>query len=278
MSDQQSKDINKFASMFGLKYGQVSVEKLFPIYFKGADLSKLRNKIAKTVYILENNKSDINELQFIIQKFLSVHNGWHDDIREINNIIRSLGLEVITDTYTVDKISKTSVEDVLHDIEKEVSDELQIDKILPTEILDEGKRMAESYLLIYCFENTLRFFIDKVSTAKYGNGYWNNLTITRDLKDLIIQRKKIEAKNQFHSLRGDNELFYLDMDNLYNIIEHNWDIFRSFFPSQDFIRTRVTETAITRNHVAHNGWISNDDFNRVLGYYKDILKQLGQLK
>ncbi len=137
--------------------------------------------------------------------------------------------------------------------------------------------MAESYLLIYCFENTLRIFIDQISIDNYGEDYWDELKIPRGLRDSVLKRKISEEKNQFHSLRCDKELYYLDMDHLLKIIEQNWDIFESFFPSQDFIRTRISETVITRNHVAHNSWISEDDFNRVLGYYKDIIKQLGQL-
>lgn len=277
MSDKQSRDINKFATMFGLKMGNVSVEKMFPNYFKNTDWNKLPNKTSRIVYLLETNKSDINELQYIIQQILAVHAGWKDNFELINDIIRSLGLRVNPDSSSIEKISEKSLEDVYQDMKKEVTNDLQLDKILPSKILDKGKRMAESYLLIYCFENTLRIFIDQISVDKFGEDYWNKLKIPRELKDSVTSRKKSEAKNQFHSLRGDKELFYLDMDHLLKIIEQNWDVFKSLFPSQDFIRTRISETVITRNHVAHNSWISEDDYSRVLGYYKDILKQLGQL-
>ena len=277
MSNQQSRDINKFATMFGLRMGRVSVEKIFPNYFGSIDLNKYPNKTTKIVYLLESNKSDIDELQYIIQQILSVHGEWKDDVGIINNNIRSLGLTINLDSYSVEKLLEKSVEDVFYDIKKKVTDEFQLDKILPSEILDKGKRMAESYLLIYCFENTLRIFIDQISIDNYGEDYWDELKIPRGLRDSVLKRKISEEKNQFHSLRCDKELYYLDMDHLLKIIEQNWDIFESFFPSQDFIRTRISETVITRNHVAHNSWISEDDFNRVLGYYKDIIKQLGQL-
>ncbi|MDW7776596.1 MAG: hypothetical protein SCH39_09740 [Methanosarcinales archaeon] len=73
MSDQQSRDINKFATMFGLRMGNVSVEKMFPNYLKNIDWNKHPNKTTRIVYLLESNKSDINELQYIIQQILSVH-------------------------------------------------------------------------------------------------------------------------------------------------------------------------------------------------------------
>jgi hypothetical protein len=276
MSFEQSRDINKFANMFGSKQGTISVEKMFSNYFRKSD-RKLTNKTERIVFLLDSNKSDIKELQYIIQQILDTNGGWQDNVGIMNDTIRSLGLKVNPDSYHVEIISQKGVEDIFHEMEKEATEKLKLDRLLPSEIIDEGKRMAESYLLIYCFENTLRIFIDKIFIEKYGEDYWSKLEISNDIKDAVSKRKRSEEKNQFHSLRGSKELFYLDMDHLFKIMEHNWNIFKSFFPSQDFIRTRISETVITRNHVAHNGWISEDDFNRVLVYYKDILRQLGQL-
>lgn len=102
MVNKQSRDINKFANIFGSRMGRVSIEKHFSTYFEGVDWDKLPNKVSRIIYLLESNKSDINELQYIVQQILSIHDGWKDKLEIINNIIKSIGLTVNTDSYAVE--------------------------------------------------------------------------------------------------------------------------------------------------------------------------------
>lgn len=115
MVNKQSRDINKFANIFGSKKGRVKIEKHFPTYFEGVKWDKTPNKVSRIIYLLESNKSDINELQYIIQEILSIHDGWKDKVETINNIINSIGLTINTESYAVEVLpisSKTAVETV----------------------------------------------------------------------------------------------------------------------------------------------------------------------
>lgn len=157
MSNQQSKDINKFASLFGLKMGQVSVEKMFPNYFKDVDLKKLTNKTTRIVYLLESNKSEIDELQYLIQQILAVHGGWKDNVGVINNIIRSLGL-FINSEYAVEKILQKSIEDVISEKNQPVSqNELLVGDVVGSDspkisipIIQERYRSLDSLKIFLC--------------------------------------------------------------------------------------------------------------------------------
>lgn len=42
---------------------------------------------------------------------------------------------------------------------------------LPEDILSKGKDMSQYYILVYFIENSLRIFIDKICTDKYGENF-----------------------------------------------------------------------------------------------------------
>ncbi|VVB51730.1 Uncharacterised protein [uncultured archaeon] len=274
--NSKSRDISKLANIFGASMGTVSIPKLFSSHFE-ADFSG-SGKREQITYLLNKYKEDPKELLYIVQEIINNHTSvTAKNITPINDSLISLNLKVDPETYKAEiiRVPIHDVEMVLNNIAAE--NPMRFEDILPSEIIQKAKTMAQAYMIIYCSENTLRLFIDKISIEKFGDNYWNSLNIPRELKDKVGIRKKEETKNLFHALRGEKELFYLDMDDLGRVIEQNWDIFKTYFPNLSFIRQRITELTITRNLVAHNSKISDEDYLRILLYYKDILRQIGSL-
>lgn len=271
-----SRDISKLANIFSGSMGNVSIHKLFSLYFE-ADFSG-SGKREQITYLLNKYKDNPKELLYIVQEIINNHTSvTAKNIAPINDSLISLNLKVDPETHQVEiiKVPIQDAEMVLNNIATEIP--IRFEDILPSEIIQKAKTLAQAYMIIYCSENILRLFIDNVSIEKFGDDYWNSLKIPKDLKDKVEIRKKEEMKNHFHALRGDKELFYLDMNDLGRVIEQNWDVFKEYFPNLTFIRQRITEITITRNHVAHNSTISEDDYQRILLYYKDILRQIGSL-
>lgn len=272
-----SRDINKFANIFGKIYGNVTIAKLLPSYFEADFLGS--GKQNEITYLLNKFKGNHKELLYIVQEIINNHSSVFvtENIILINDSLISLNLKVDPDTHTVEiiKVPIHDAEMVLNTIATEIP--IRFEDTLPSEIIQKAKIMAQAYMIIYCSENILRLFIDKISIGKFGDNYWNSLNIPKELKERVESRKKQEMKNLFHALRGEKELFYLDMDDLGRVIEQNWDIFKGYFPNIPFIKQRITEMTITRNLVAHNSKISEEDYNRILIYYKDILRQIGSL-
>ena len=76
------------------------------------------------------------------------------------------------------------------------------------------------------------------------------MTITSALKRTIQERMRNAAEQKRHGMRG-TELFYLDFKDLGTVINNNCDIFKKYFPSQDFILPKLNDMAECRNKFAH---------------------------
>lgn len=54
--------------------------------------------------------------------------------------------------------------------------------------------MAEVYFYLYCIENSLRLFIEKVALNKLGENYFEKLQINSNIEKNIKGRKRKEEK------------------------------------------------------------------------------------
>ena len=175
---------------------------------------------------------------------------------------------LIAESYT----EETLIGD-LEDITKTISQEI-INQILPDDIKQKGRDMAEVYLYLYCVENSLRLFIEKVAKDEWGEDYFSRINLNRDILSSISQRKQRESKNKWLRLRGGSEIFYLDFKDLGTIVQNNWNLFSSYFPNQGWILTKINELAECRNLVAHNSFIQSHEKDVIRVNYNSILKQL----
>lgn len=162
-------------------------------------------------------------------------------------------------SYESGKILETELEKILEDSLFSQAD------FLPQDILHKGRAISEAYVFLYVVENTLRIFIQKTAMAAYGKDYLPKLKMTRDINKSITIRKENEEKNKWLSIRGEDDLFYLDFKDLGTVITENWDLFKSCFDSQHWIKSKIDELANVRNLVAHNNSFIDD-------YSKDVLR------
>lgn len=165
----------------------------------------------------------------------------------------------------------------LEDDLEEITEALQgvpADFALPSDIMNKGQQMAEVYLYLYAVENYLRLFIEKVCIQAHGDEYFDKLNIPNSIANAINARKQQEAKNQWISMRGDSELFYLDFKDLSILIQNNWDLFKAYFPDQSWIASKIDELGNCRNSVAHNSFIGDHERDVIRVNFRSIVKQL----
>lgn len=168
-------------------------------------------------------------------------------------------------------------DDLILDLEKNTNSISAriMNEILPEDIKIKGYHMAEVYTYLYAVENSLRLFIERVCKEEYGENYFAQIVVTKTLQNTLQSRKENAANKKWLSVRG-NELFYLDFKDLGSLIDNNWDLFKSFFPSREFIIPKLNEMADCRNLIAHNSYIGDTERNLMKTYYNVILKQISE--
>lgn len=146
-----------------------------------------------------------------------------------------------------------------------ISNEI-LKELLPEDLKIKGTEMAEVYTYLYGVENALRIFIRKVGG--------DQLVYSTPLQKGIDSRKASEAQHKWLSVRGEDDLFYLDFKDLGLMIQNNWNLFKAFFPDQQFITLRIKEMAECRNKVAHNSYISTEERLLMKSYFSTLLAQI----
>jgi len=151
--------------------------------------------------------------------------------------------------------------------------------LLPDDLIREAHGNAEIYQALFIFENSVRYFIEKVLEKKCGKNWWNAKgIINNDIKQKVRQRLQDEKINAFHGKRGVHEIFYTDFAELATIIKNNAGIFNPLFTGikgrTSFLTQKLEELAISRNTLAHTCPLNKKDRDRFLLYFQDWYEEL----
>lgn len=135
--------------------------------------------------------------------------------------------------------------------------------------------MADVYPDLYVFENLMRYVVMNELEKKQGANWWIEPNIVSNtIAKKVEDRKSKEGTNRWHSKRGNHEIFYTDFGDISDIITNNWKDFKSTFPNLKWIQTRLEETELSRNIVAHNNPLLKKECDRIKMFLDDLKKQL----
>ena len=185
------------------------------------------------------------------------------------------------DCKPLSKIISYEFEDRLTEINAKnelLSDQLYLYQTpyLTSEDVDSAIMMSKLYVIVHCYENSTRSFIYAVLQDKYGDNWWEKIAAP-ELKNRVTQKMQKEKNMKWMSTRNENynPLYYCDWSDLLKIIRKQEECFIPFLHDLKFVELRLGELERTRHIIAHNGILpSEDDYNRLLLYYKDWIKQL----
>jgi hypothetical protein len=129
---------------------------------------------------------------------------------------------------------------------------------------------------IFVCENILRKFIIQVLD---DNGYQTIDSIGNQKLSKAIQNKKNKETTQnYLPIRGDHDIYYLDLIELNKIFIKLWnECFIDKFERQSWICERIESLYTIRNRVAHSSsYLTSDELRSVETRCREIIKQIDQ--
>lgn len=250
------------------QYGEFNLES----YNLNNDTINDYNKIPNLVQL------GIDIMEFIYAHFKEGHRNWEYHFVGHANIMKE-------QVKILKPIAKKIMESEEMDI-SEILNQIPIPKILPDgvdyrkyeDIFNQLKLPSIMFHFIFVCENILRKFIIQVLD---DNGYPSIDSIGhRSLSLTIEKQKKKEDKQNYLPIRGDHDIYYLDLIHLSKIItyENIWKkCFDGKVKTQTWICERIESLHSIRNRVAHSsGYLTNDELKSVETYSREIIKQINQ--
>jgi hypothetical protein len=143
--------------------------------------------------------------------------------------------------------------------------------------MDDARRMAAIYPVLYAFENSMREFIDGHLTTTYGDKWHDDPKIVNTpTKSRVERNRNAEARHRYHSRRTARFIYYTDLGDLPLIAnsENGWKVFKSLFPSDKWLHGRVEVIEASRNVVAHMNPLKKRDIDRIRLNFEDWLDQI----
>jgi hypothetical protein len=135
-------------------------------------------------------------------------------------------------------------------------------------------QMQHAFRVLFVLENIIRDLISSRFADADGVGWFDTRAATQ-MKAKVQDRKDKEAKNQWHTGRNRDPIFYLDFGDLARLIVTHWSIFEDLLPNQPWVLSRLDEAERSRNVIAHTNLLSSEEVARLEMYLRDWIKQIG---
>jgi predicted restriction endonuclease len=153
-----------------------------------------------------------------------------------------------------------------------------IDPILTRVKLNEADEMSRIFPYLYLLENSIREFIDKIMTTKYGKNWWNPQA-PKELRNDVSKRMSDDQKYSWHQRRGARPIDYLDLKDLPRLMNKIEDIVvPDIISDLEWFRQLVNEVYKSRCVVCHMNPLDKNNINAVIVKFNQWQKQIDAKK
>lgn len=152
------------------------------------------------------------------------------------------------------------------------------DPLLPRSKLNEANEMSNIFPYLYVLENSIREFIDRIMTAKYGANWWDSQA-PESLREDVSRKMSGDKRDSWHQRRGDRPIDYLDfkeLPRLMNKIEQI--VVPDIISDLDWFRQLVKQVYKSRCVVCHMNPLDKNNVDAVLVWFKQWEKQIDAKK
>lgn len=149
-------------------------------------------------------------------------------------------------------------------------DEVVDIELFESDIRMQARKMADSYMLYYCVENSIRRLISERLSEKYGPNWWEE-EVPEDVRK-EVQDKQQKEKDTAMSIRSEDPLCYTNFGELIGILDAKWDDFSDTIRSKKAMRQVLSSFNLLRNVIAHSCELNDDEIKRLELLVKDWLR------
>jgi len=146
--------------------------------------------------------------------------------------------------------------------------------LLDDQHVDNARAMANVYIAIAGFENSVRDLITSVLAEQVGANWWEEC-VSEKIRTRAQQKLEEEDKVRWHVQRGANPINYTLMSDLVSILRQNWPHFEPHIPTIEWAAGLMDVVERSRNVIMHSGMLSRTDIERIGIYIRDWIKQVG---
>lgn len=155
----------------------------------------------------------------------------------------------------------------------EIAKTLSLD-LLDDQHVDNAREMANVYVAIAAFENSVRSLISSVLLEQIGESWWDSC-VSEKIRGRAEQKREEENKIRWHVQRGADPINYTLMSDLVSILRQNWAHFEPYIPTIEWAAGLMDVIERSRNVIMHSGNLSKTDIERIGIYIRDWVKQVG---
>lgn len=137
-----------------------------------------------------------------------------------------------------------------------------------------AQSMANVYVAIAAFENSVRDLITRVLSEQVGANWWMEC-VSEKIRTKAQQKIDEEDKIRWHVQRGASPINYTLMSDLVSILRQNWVYFEPHIHTIEWASGLMDVIERSRNIIMHSGNLSRIDIERVGIYIRDWIKQVG---
>ncbi|MBA7652303.1 hypothetical protein ES703_60133 [subsurface metagenome] len=237
--------------------------------------------------LTQESMKDINELPMIVElaKVIMrfIRSNYTPNWNSFGYFFWEHGKIMENQVTVLEPIAEEMVKEGELDI-SEILSQIPTPKILPDgidyqkydDIFNQLTLPNAMFQYIFVCENILRKFIIQVLD---DNGYQTIDSIGNQKLSKAIQNKKNKETTQnYLPIRGDHDIYYLDLIELNKIFIKLWnECFIDKFERQSWICERIESLYTIRNRVAHSsGYLTSDELRSVETRCREIIKQIDQ--
>lgn len=133
--------------------------------------------------------------------------------------------------------------------------------------------MQRCFRLLFVMENVVREFVQEV-LEEIDKDDWFDKRASAPMKKKVEDRKATEARNQWHTGRNPQPIFYLDFGDMALLIQNHWNDFKDLLPTQSWAVSRLQDAERSRKVIAHTNVLSDEEVVRLEMHVRDWIRQV----